>query len=284
MLISALILYFYLLLFYASIVLAFGANHTLTLEHYRVIFSEGLPAIKDTLIIALIGMPLGGLYGIVVGYLVGRTNFIGRKAMEVVSMLNYALPGTIVGIAYLLAFNDEPLALTGTATILIACYVFRYSPIGIRTTIALLQQIDKSMEEASASLGAGHLVDIPPHHAAADPAGVLCRSRRRLHPLDDRDQRHDLSGLDQLDADHREDPRKHDRGRARAGRGLFGVRDRRRGVRDQYAQHPVATPDRAEPARQPDRGLRHGGSLDRNPACRASRRPFITKGAATSRR
>jgi iron(III) transport system permease protein len=157
-LVSMLILYFYLLLFYASIVLAFGANHTLTLDHYRVIFSEGLPAIRDTLIIALIGMPLGGLYGIVIGYLVGRTTFMSRKAMEVVSMLNYALPGTIVGIAYLLAFNDKPLALTGTATILIACYVFRYSPVGIRTTIALLQQIDKSMEEASLSLGASNLV------------------------------------------------------------------------------------------------------------------------------
>ena len=157
-LVSMLILYFYLLLFYASIVLAFGANHTLTLDHYRVIFSEGLPAIRDTLIIALIGMPLGGLYGIVIGYLVGRTTFMSRKTMEVVSMLNYALPGTIVGIAYLLAFNDKPLVLTGTATILFACYVFRYSPVGIRTTIALLQQIDKSMEEASLSLGASNLV------------------------------------------------------------------------------------------------------------------------------
>jgi iron(III) transport system permease protein len=154
----ALILYFYALLFYASIVLAFGANYTLTLEHYRVIFSEGLPAIKDTLFVAAIGMPLGGLYAILVGYLVGRTKFVGRRAMELISMLNYALPGTIVGIAYLLAFNDKPLALTGTATILIACYVFRYSPTGIRTTIALLQQIDKSMEEASASLGANSLV------------------------------------------------------------------------------------------------------------------------------
>jgi len=154
-LLTTVILYFYALLFYASIVMAFGANHTLTLEHYRVIFTEGLPAIEDTLVIALIGMPLGGLYGIVVGYLLGRTRFTGRKAMEVISMLNYALPGTIVGIAYLLAFNNKPLALTGTATIIIACYVFRYSPTGIRTTIALLQQIDRSMEEASASLGAG---------------------------------------------------------------------------------------------------------------------------------
>jgi iron(III) transport system permease protein len=156
--VCAMILYFYGLLFYASIVQAFGANESLTLDHYRVIFTEGLPAIEDTLIIALIGMPLGGLYGIVMGYLVGRTNLRGRKAMEIISMLNYALPGTIVGIAYLLAFNDKPLALTGTATILIACYVFRYSPTGIRTTIALLQQIDKSMEEASASLGASDLL------------------------------------------------------------------------------------------------------------------------------
>jgi iron(III) transport system permease protein len=155
--VCAVIVYFYALLFYASIVQAFGANNTLTLEHYRVIFSEGLPAIKDTLIIALIGMPLGGLYGVVVGYLVGRGAFIGRRAIELVSMLNYALPGTIVGIAYLVAFNDKPIALTGTATILIACYVFRYSPTGIRTTIALLKQIDKSMEEASASLGAGSI-------------------------------------------------------------------------------------------------------------------------------
>lgn len=148
------ILYFYALLFCASIVMAFGANHTLTLAHYHVIFTEGLPAIRQTLIIALIGMPLGGLYGIVVGYLVGRTKFTGRRAMELISMLNYALPGTIVGIAYLLAFNDKPFALTGTALIIVACYVFRYSPTGIRTTIALLQQIDRSMEEASTSLGA----------------------------------------------------------------------------------------------------------------------------------
>jgi iron(III) transport system permease protein len=148
------ILYFYALLFYASIVQAFGASSALTLDHYRVIFSEGLPAIKDTLIIAAIGMPLGGLYGVAVGYIVGRTQVRGRTFLEVVSILNYALPGTIVGIAYLLAFNGPLIPLTGTALILVACYVFRYSAVGIRTTIALLQQIDRNLEEASASLGA----------------------------------------------------------------------------------------------------------------------------------
>ena len=142
--VAVFILYLYALLVFASLVAAFGANHTWTLRHYHVIFTEGRKAIADTLIIALLGMPLGGLYGVLVGYLVARGRSVGRQAMEIVSMINYALPGTIVGIAYLIAFNDPPIALTGTALIIIACYVFRYSPAGIRTTIALLQQIDKS--------------------------------------------------------------------------------------------------------------------------------------------
>jgi iron(III) transport system permease protein len=152
--VALLVAYFYALLLFASLVTAFGANHAFTLKHYHVIFTEGIPAIRDTLVIAAIGMPLGGLYGVLVGYLVGRKTFFGRQALELVSMINYALPGTIVGIAYLLAFNDKPLELTGSATIIIACYIFRYSPTGIRATIALLHQIDKSLEEASESLGA----------------------------------------------------------------------------------------------------------------------------------
>lgn len=149
------ILYFYLLLLYASVVMALGANHAWTLQHYRVIFTDGLKAIRDTLVIAGFGMPLGGLFGILVGYLVTKKVFPGRQAMEIVSMINYALPGTIVGIAYLMAFNDPPIELTGTALIIVACYVFRYSPTGIRATVATLQQIDPSIEEASQGLGAG---------------------------------------------------------------------------------------------------------------------------------
>jgi iron(III) transport system permease protein len=148
------ILYLYGLLVFASVVAAFGADHAWTLRHYQVVLTEGRKAILDTLVIALLSMPLGGFYGVLVGYLVARGQGVGRHAMEIVSMINYALPGTIVGIAYLIAFNDPPIALTGTAIIIVACYVFRYSPAGIRTTIALLQQIDKGLEEASRSLGA----------------------------------------------------------------------------------------------------------------------------------
>ena len=154
-LIAGIVLYFYALLLYASLVVALGANHAFTLAHYRVIFTEGLKAIRDTLIIAGIAMPLGGLYGVLVGYLVTRGSFPGRRTMEITSMIDYALPGTIVGIAYLIAFNEPPIQITGTALIIIACYIFRYGPTGIRTTVALLQQIDRSLEEASRGLGAG---------------------------------------------------------------------------------------------------------------------------------
>jgi iron(III) transport system permease protein len=153
--VTTFIAYLYALLLYASLVVAFGANESFTLQHYRVVVTEGLRVIGDTLIIAGIATPLGGLYGVLVGWLVTRRRTAGRTAMELTSMVNYALPGTIVGIAYLIAFNDPPIALAGTALIIIACYVFRYGATGIRTTVALMQQIDSSLEEASQGLGAG---------------------------------------------------------------------------------------------------------------------------------
>ena len=152
--VALVIAYLYVLLLYGSLVMALGANHAWTLQHYHAIFTGGMKAIVDTLIIAGFAMPLGGLFGILVGYLVARKNFPGRRTMEVVSMLNYALPGTIVGIAYLIAFNDPPIAITGTALVIVACYVFRYGATGIRTTMALLEQVDRSLEEASQGLGA----------------------------------------------------------------------------------------------------------------------------------
>ncbi len=148
------IVYLYLLLLYASLVVAFGANESFTLQHYRVVFTEGLRVLADTLIIAALATPLGGFYGVLLGYLVARKRFAGRTTMELTSMINYALPGTIVGIGYLIAFNDPPIMLAGTATIIVACYVFRYGATGIRTTIALMQQVDRSLEEASQGLGA----------------------------------------------------------------------------------------------------------------------------------
>ena len=156
--ISVFVFFLYGSILFGSLVRAWGANHTFTLENYRYVFTFGRKAIRDTLIIALTAMPIGGIYGILVGYLVSRKSFPGRSAMEFVSMINYSLPGIIVGIGYLLAFNNPPIALAGTAWILIAAYVFRYSATGIRATVATLHQMDPAIEEASTSLGAGTAV------------------------------------------------------------------------------------------------------------------------------
>ena len=152
--VSVFILYLYAIILSASIVKIWGINNTLTLEHYEYVFTYGMKAIKDTLLIACIGTPLGGLLAVLVGYATTRLKVRGSRTLETVSLLNYTLPGTVVGIAYIIAFNDKPIVLTGTLYILVAAYVFRYSSAGIRNVIAALTQIDPSIEEARRSLGA----------------------------------------------------------------------------------------------------------------------------------
>ena len=154
-LVTAFILYLYSLILLGALVKVWGVDNTLTLENFRYVFTHGRKAITDTLTIAAVATPLGGLLAVVIGTVVQRKKFFSVKAMEFTSLLNYALPGTVVGIAYIIAFNEKPILLTGTMTILVAAYIFRYSAAGIRSVIASLHQIDPSIEEASASLGAG---------------------------------------------------------------------------------------------------------------------------------
>lgn len=137
-----------------SFVKVWGANNALTLDNYRHVFTVGWEFIKDTLLLSSIATPISGILGMVIAFLVVRKKFPGKGLMEVVSMLNFAVPGTVVGIGYILAFNQRPLLLTGTASIIIILFIFRRIPVGIRAGIAELQQIDPYIEEASADLGA----------------------------------------------------------------------------------------------------------------------------------
>lgn len=153
-LVAVFILYLYFIILWGSFVKVWGVNNTLTLEHYAYVFAHGRKAIVDTVVIAAVSTVLGSLLAVVIGYVVHRKNFPGRRIFEFAGMMNYALPGTVVGIAYIVAFNQRPLLLTGTMTILVAAYVTRYYATGIRSVIASLQQIDPALEEASLSLGA----------------------------------------------------------------------------------------------------------------------------------
>lgn len=153
----AFILFLYTLIFLGAVTKTWGLDNTLTFESFEYVFNHGRSAMIDTLIIACVSTPIGGLLAVLIAYITQKKSFLGNSLMEVVSLLNFALPGTVVGIAYIIAFNSGFLVLTGTMSILVAAYVFRYDSAGIRAVIASLQQIDPSLEEASLSLGASSI-------------------------------------------------------------------------------------------------------------------------------
>lgn len=110
-----------------------------------------------TIEVAAISAPLTAGLGILLAWLLARQAFPGRGTLEFMTMLSFAIPGTVVGVSYIMAFNEPPVELTGTALILIVCFVFRNLPVGVRGGIAALAQIDKSLDEASATMGGGAL-------------------------------------------------------------------------------------------------------------------------------
>ena len=110
-----------------------------------------------TIEVAAIAAPLTAGLGILLAWLIARQSFRGRGTLEFMTMLSFAIPGTVVGVSYVMAFNVPPVELTGTSLILIVCFVFRNLPVGVRGGIAALAQIDKSLDEASATMGGGAL-------------------------------------------------------------------------------------------------------------------------------
>ncbi len=148
---------FYGLVLVGSFTRLWGVDYSLTLNNYVEAFRLGVDYILDSLLLAAIATPLTGLLGMVVAFLVKRKQFVGRGLIDVTSMLNFAVPGTVVGIGYILAFNQKPFMLRGTAAIIVLLFIFRNMPVGIRAAAASLDQIDLSLEEASTNLGAGSL-------------------------------------------------------------------------------------------------------------------------------
>jgi iron(III) transport system permease protein len=155
---TGIVFLFYGMVIWGSFQKLWGVDSTLTLNNYIEMFQVGKDYIIDSLALSTLATPITGILGIFIAFLVIRKKFMGRGAMEFVSMLTFAVPGTVVGIGYILAFNQSsalfPFVLTGTAWIITTLLIFRNMPVGIRSGIAALQQIDPSIEEASADLGA----------------------------------------------------------------------------------------------------------------------------------
>ncbi len=156
----------YGMIIYGSVVELWGVNNTLTFKHYFTAFSVGFEeegirwtgaawdSFWTTISIAAIAAPLTAAVGLVTAYLLTRQNFSGKNAFEFGTMLSFAIPGTVIGVSYILAFNVPPIEITGTGVILVISFIFRNMPVGVRAGIASMSQLDRSLDESSLTLGA----------------------------------------------------------------------------------------------------------------------------------
>jgi iron(III) transport system permease protein len=145
----------YVSVFSGAITKLWGFDYTLTLQHVRGLQGQGMQVFWTSMRLSAIAAIPSMLVGFLIAYLVTRVEFAGRSALEFGSMLSFAVPGTVMGIGYVLTFNQGALLLTGTEIIIIMAFVFRNMPVGIRAGVAAIQQLDPSIEEASTMLGAG---------------------------------------------------------------------------------------------------------------------------------
>ena len=162
----------YCTILFGGFVELWGRDHSFTLRHYIDAFSVTTGAgglvwsgaawnsFWTTLTISAIAAPLTAAVGLLTAYLLIRQKFAGQEAFEFGTMLSFAIPGTVIGVGYILAFNVPPIELTGTGVILVVCFIFRNMPVGVRAGIAAMSQIDKSLDEASLTLGASSFATV----------------------------------------------------------------------------------------------------------------------------
>ncbi len=156
----------YGMIVYGSFVELWGVKNTLTFKHYITAFSVGWnehglhwsgsawDSFFTTVFIAATAAPLTAAVGLTTAYLLTRQTFAGKDSFEFGTMLSFAIPGTVIGVSYILAFNVPPIEITGTGIILVVSFIFRNMPVGVRAGIASMSQLDKSLDESSLTLGA----------------------------------------------------------------------------------------------------------------------------------
>lgn len=149
----------FLIMLYGTIIAGcfvknWGIDYTFSLENITEAITRSRDALFDTVTLAAAATPIAGITAMIAALLIVRRKFHGKRLLEMLLMTPFALPGTLLGISYILAFNHAPIILVGTAAIIIINYVIRELPVGIEGGIASLRQIDPSIEEAATDLGA----------------------------------------------------------------------------------------------------------------------------------
>jgi len=140
----------------AAITRLFGIDNALTLRHFEAALTSSRGALVDTIGLGVAAATAAAVLGVLIAYYVARTRAFGRDALDFIASLPLAIPGTVIGLGFALAFNHRPLLLTGTAFIIVAAFAARALPYSVRSGVASLQQLHRSLDEASTNLGATH--------------------------------------------------------------------------------------------------------------------------------
>ncbi|HYL80831.1 MAG TPA: iron ABC transporter permease, partial [Candidatus Acidoferrum sp.] len=152
-LVALVLLATYAVVFIGAFARTWGVNWRFTLDNFEYTVFRG-SQLWNSIRFAATAALGGSVFAVVAAFLVHRKTFPGRAAVDFAAVLPAALPGTLIGVGYILAFNTPPLALTGTGAIIVASMLFRTIPVGYRAAVAGLAQIAPSIEEGAADLGA----------------------------------------------------------------------------------------------------------------------------------
>ncbi|NRF70435.1 iron ABC transporter permease [Aquincola sp. S2] len=156
----------YLFAFSGGFVKTWGRDYTVTLAHFQSAFGwsfaqgalqlDGVAwqSMWNTVRLAAAAAPMTAAIGLLIAWVLARTQFRGQGLFEFSALLAFAIPGTVLGVSYILAFNVPPFELTGTGLIIVMCFMFRNLPVGVRAGAAAFKQLDKSLDEASLMLKA----------------------------------------------------------------------------------------------------------------------------------
>ncbi len=136
----------------AALVKVIGVNNAFTLEYFAT--HAGWNAVLTSVKVSFFAAVLSAALGIVQGYLLERKEVPAKNLIEFTSLFGLAVPGTVMGIGYVLAFKGAPFYLTGTVLLLVLNMTYRKIGVGMQAAISKLQQLDRSMEDASSDLGA----------------------------------------------------------------------------------------------------------------------------------
>ena len=128
-----------------------------SLDSYKEAFSKLGTSIQNTIIMPAAALAVIVLLAVLIAYIVVRRKNNITNLVDIISMIPFIVPGTVLGIALLISFNKKPLLISGTMFIMIAALVIRRLPYTIRSSVAILTQIPMSIEEAAISLGATKL-------------------------------------------------------------------------------------------------------------------------------